>query len=25
VSRATLYRRLDAYGLMRPGSRPAPS
>jgi len=25
VSRATLYRRLDAYGLTRPGSRPAAS
>ena len=24
LSRATLYRRLDAFGLMRPGSRPAP-
>lgn len=24
LSRATLYRRLDAYGLTRPGSRPAP-
>lgn len=24
VSRATLYRRLDAYGLTRPGPRPAP-
>jgi hypothetical protein len=25
VSRATLYRRLDTYGLTRPGPRPAPS